>query len=550
MMKMKTRRLFTVTVPALIVSQISLYGQLAQKPNIILILADDLGYSDIGCYGSEVKTPNIDRMAQNGIRMTQLYNSARCCPSRASLLTGLYPHQAGLGHMTGDKVRGLIGYDGFRNDNNVTIPEVLKSAGYMTFMSGKWHIAPGLPTDRGFDEYYGLVGGFTTFWDKSKYTRLPKGRKEREYKEGEFYATRAITDYALDFMNLAVEKKNPFFLYLAYNAPHFPLHAPKEDIDKYFEYYKRGWDVVRDERFKRMKELGILEGNFDLSPRGNVPKSAMLDTTYQIPAWNTLSNEKQIDLARRMAVFAAMVDIMDREIGRVVEYLRKNDLFNNTLIMFLSDNGACAEWTENGFDGSSGLKFRLSKGDELDRMGQPGTYMHYGTGWANVGCTPFTLYKHFAHEGGISSPFIIHWPAGIKKGGIIDTHPLHITDLMATCVDVSGAKYPASFNEHAVLPMEGVSLLPLIQGRNTKERLICMEHEGNYMARKGDWKMVVAGYIGVPELYNIKTDRTEQHNLASQYPEKLKELQQLYNIWAERCNVARWEKAGFPGASK
>jgi len=394
--------------PLGIVSFAAGHCQSADQPNIILILADDLGYSDLGCYGGEIKTPNIDRLAENGIRMTQMYNSARSCPSRASLLTGLHPHQTGLGHMTGGGKRGLIGYDGFRADNNITIPEVLKTAGYMTFMSGKWHIAPGLPTERGFDEFYGLTGGFTSFWDRTKYTRLPAGRPERTYKEGEFYVTRVITDYAIDFMDIAVQKISPFFLYLAYNAPHFPLHAPKEDVDRYFDYYKRGWDVIRDERFIRMKELGILEGKYELSPRGVVPASAMLDTTYQIPAWNTLSIEKQLDLARRMAVYAAMVDIMDREIGRVIGFLEKNQVLDNTLIFFLSDNGACSEWTENGFDGVSGLKFRLLTGNELDKAGQPGTYMHYGTGWANACCTPWTLYKHFTHEGGISTPFIIH----------------------------------------------------------------------------------------------------------------------------------------------
>lgn len=537
-------------LPVLFISQTAAFSQKSDKPNIILILADDLGYSDLGCYGGEIKTPNLDRLAEQGIRMTQMYNSARCCPSRASLLTGLHPHQAGLGHMTGGGKRGLIGYDGFRSDNNVTIPEVLKSAGYMTFMSGKWHIAPGLPTERGFDEFYGLTGGFTSFWDRTRYTRLPEGRPQREYKEGDFYVTRVITDYAIDFMDIAVQKKNPFFLYLAYNAPHFPLHAPKEDVDRYFDYYKRGWDVIRDERFRKMKELGILEGDYELSPRGVVPESAMIDSAYQIPAWNTLSKEKQLDLARRMAVFAAMVDIMDREIGRVVKYLKENNIYNNTLIMFLSDNGACAEWTENGFDGVSWLKFKMLTGNELDQAGQPGTYMHYGTGWANAGCTPWTLYKHFTHEGGISTPFIINWPAMIRKGGRIDTRPLHITDLMATCVDVSGAKYPTTFSGHPVLPMEGISLVQAINGKKGKERLICVEHEGNYMARRGDWKMVVAGYKGDNELYNIANDRSEQHNLAEEYPQKVTELLQDYKKWAERCYVMPWNKVGFPGKNQ
>jgi arylsulfatase len=542
---MNRAKILKLAVPALFVSQLAVTAQQALKPNIIIILADDLGYSDIGCFGSEIKTPNLDNLATTGIRMTQLYNSARSCPSRASLLTGLYPHQAGVGHMTGDRKKGLEGYDGFRNDNNVTIPEVMKTAGYMTFMSGKWHLGNQLPTEKGFDEFYGLLGGFTTFWDKTKYNRLPKGRPERGYSDGEYYSTVAITDYALDFIDMAVQKKSPFFLYLAYNAPHFPLHAPKEDIDKYFDYYKRGWDVVRDERFKRMKQLGILEGNFDISPRGYVPKSNFMDTTYQVPPWNILSTEKQLDLARRMAIFAAMVDIMDRQIGRVLDYLKKQDVFDNTLIIFTSDNGACAEWTENGFDGGTGLKYVVHTGEELNTMGLPGSYIHYGTGWANVGCTPWTLYKHFAHEGGISSPSIVHWTAKVKNPGSIDSRPLHIIDLMATCVDVAGANYPERHNGHAVLPMEGQSIMPLIEGRKSPERVICMEHEGNYMIRKGNWKMVVAGYKGNKELYNISRDRTEQHDLAAKNPGKVAELLALYDAWAKRCNVVPWEKVGY-----
>ena len=516
-----------------------------EKPNIIVILADDLGFSDLGCYGGEVRTPVLDKMARQGVRMTQMYNSARSCPSRANLLTGLYPHQTGLGHMDATRPAWPKGYAGFRsNSDNVTIAEVLKGAGYFTAMSGKWHLGKTAnPIQRGFQEYYGLLGGFNSFWNPDVYTRLPKDRAPRQYKEGEFYATNVITDYAIDFINQAHQEEKPLFLYLAYNAAHFPLHAQKEVTDKYMKTYLQGWDKIRDQRWKRIVKMGLLQGKSELSPRGVVPESLFEDETHPLPAWDSLTKEQQTDLARRMAIYAAMIDIMDANIGRVLDTLQKNGELDNTFIMFMSDNGACAEWHEFGFDKQTGTEYYTHVGAELDQMGLPGTYHHYGTGWANVCCTPFTLYKHYAHEGGISTPCIIQWGKQIKHKGSIDHQPAQFSDIMATCIELAGTKYPKEYEGRKIIPTPGVSILSIVRGEEMPDRFIYAEHEGNRMVRKGDWKLVSANFRGDEwELYNIKEDRTEQHNLIKEYPEMARELENVYFEWADRSDVLYFPK--------
>lgn len=528
-----------ILLTTFVLSTSLLYAQ-KEKPNIILILADDLGFSDLGCYGGEIETPNLNNLAENGIRLSQMYNSARSCPSRACLLTGLYPHQVGLGHMEAGKSRQNWpkGYSGFRDNDNVTIAEVLKENGYYTAMAGKWHLGLQKPTNRGFEDYYGLLGGFNSFWDSSKYIRLPKGANPTLDVEDKFYATNSITDYAISFIEKGKDLEKPIFLYLAYNAPHFPLHAPKEVIDKYMPYYLKGWDVIRDERFKKISKMHILQGNPKISPRGPVPESMFMEKSYKLPAWDSLTKDQQYDLARRMAIYAAMVEIMDKNIGRFIEAMKKNGQLDNSIILFMSDNGACAEWHEFGFDKKTGVEYITHTGKDLEEMGQENTYHHYGTGWANVCNTPLSLYKHYATEGGISTPTIIWWGNKIKKKGTINHTPCHFSDIMATCVDISNAKYPSSYKNHNVQPMEGKSLLPIIKGKKLKERPIFAEHEGNRMVRLGDWKLVATHYTGQDwELYNIKNDRTEQYNLADKYPQKVKELEKLYFKWAQRVNV-------------
>jgi len=510
-----------------------------KKPNIIIVLADDLGFSDLGCFGGEIKTPNLDNLAKSGLRMTQMYNSARCCPSRASLLTGLYPHQTGMGLMSGNFPDRPAGYSGFRNTGNVTIAEVLKNAGYFTAMAGKWHLGnQANPVDRGFDEYYGLLGGFNSFWNPAVYKRLPQGRSVHNYAEGTFYATNVITDYAVDFVNEANKRRQPLFLYLAYNAPHFPLHAPREVTDKYMQVYMKGWDRIRDERWKRVARMNLLQGQPRLSPRGVVPGSHFVDDAHPLPAWNSLTSGQQKDLARRMAIYAAMVDIMDQNIGRVLTTLKQNGQYENTFIIFMSDNGACAEWHEFGFDGHSGTQYHTHVGKELDSMGLKGTYHHYGTGWANVCNTPFSLYKHYAHEGGISTPCIVAWGDYIKQKGGIDYRPAHFSDLMSTCIDLAGTVYPQTYKNRPVLPAAGRSILPIIKGETVSDRYIYAEHEGNRMVRFGDWKLVSAHFKkDAWELYNIADDRTEQHDLAAIYPQKVQTLEAAYFDWAGPSNV-------------
>jgi len=514
-----------------------------QKPNIIVILADDLGFSDLGCYGGEIDTPNLDRLAAKGVRFTQFYNSARCCPTRASLLTGLYPHQAGVGGMAGpSRPDSPEGYLGHLNDRCVTVAEVLGTAGYRTYMSGKWHLGNPGPIQRGFEEYFGMLHGFDSFWDASKYTRLPKDRSARTYPQGKFYATDAITDHALDFLADARKGDKPLFLYLAYNAPHFPLHAPKEEIGKYAELYQKGWDKIREERYARQRQLRLLDERWPLSPRSIIPPNAVATqhgwANKQNPAWDSLDPDRRADLARRMAVYAAAVDRMDQNIGRVVEDLRKHQELDNTLILFLSDNGACAEWDPWGFDIQSGPNNILHKGADLDKMGGPGTYHSYGSGWANACNTPLTLYKHYAHEGGVSTPLIVHWPAGMKRKGEMDHRPGHIMDIMSTCVEVAGATYPKSFHGYDILPPEGQSLVPALRDESARERTLFFEHEGNRAVRMGKWKLVALAN-GEWELYDEEADRVEVKNVAAEHPDLVKEMSQKWEQWAKRCNVLK-----------
>jgi arylsulfatase len=326
----------------------------AKRPNIILILADDLGFSDLGCYGSEIATPNLDALAAEGLRFTEFYNSARCCPSRASIMTGLYPHQAGIGEMTGDAGPGFPGYRGRLNENCVTIPEVLRPAGYRTYISGKWHLNQPGPIARGFDEAFCFakhVAHSVDCWTPASFARFPAGRPARQYPEGKFYSTDAITDYALDFLADAREKKQPYFLYLAYNAAHFPLHAPKDLIDKYVPVYEKGWDKIREERYARMKKLGILDERWPLSPRSEIPPNWVATphgwSDKQNPAWDTLDADRRADLARRMAIYAAMIDRMDQNIGRVLADLKRTGELDNTLIFFLSDKSSAGCGSKN-----------------------------------------------------------------------------------------------------------------------------------------------------------------------------------------------------------
>lgn len=509
------------------------------RPNVLLILADDLGFSDLGCYGGEIETPNLNALAKGGLRFRQFYNGTRCCPSRASLLTGLYPHQAGVGMMNNQTA--APGYKGFPQPNTVTLAEVLKAAGYHTSMVGKWHLSAGpktpRPTDRGFDEFYGMVGGFNScFQEDPFYTRLPVDRKKRAYPRDGFYSSDAFGDYSLDFLAEARREKKPFFQYLAFNAPHFPLHAKPEDINRYADTYAKGWDAIREARWKNQIEMGLFPSGTPLSPLSKYTTRRDFLRSGENPAWHTLDDDRRADLAQRMAVFAAMVTCMDRNIGRVVEDLKKHGELDNTLVLFLSDNGACAEWDPFGFDESSGPKNVLHKGDALSAMGGPKTYHSYGSAWANAGSTPFRLYKHYCHEGGIRTPLIAHWPKGIAAKGEYRDQPGHIIDVMTTCVELCGANYPSKRGDVAITPMEGASLVPAFADRPLKRELLAWEHEKNRAIRVGDWKLVARAGAEW-ELYDLAADAVELNDLARKNPDRVKELAAKWETWARRCNV-------------
>lgn len=518
----------------------------APRPNIVVILADDLGYSDIGCYGSEISTPNLDRMASNGLRMTQFYTTPRCCPTRAALLTGLYPQQAGMGNMMED--RGLPGYRGELNRNCLTIAEELRRADYRTSMVGKWHVShiyfdgkkqldyesdkpfwdnkDGWPLQRGFDKFYGTIHGVNSYYDPFS---LVQDNTPIRAGGTNFYYTDALTENAVADIDRYAGGEKPFFLYVAYTAPHWPLHAPEADIAKYQERYLAGWDVIRTNRYQRQIEMGLIDKRWPLTPRDS-----------QVPAWSEVRDKTWE--ANRMATYAAMVERLDRGIGHILDRLKEKGVAENTLVIFLSDNGACAEAVEPGwYDIPSrtrdGRQIKVGNGNHSVYAGPDNVWQSYGLPWANVSDTPFQLYKHFAHEGGIATPFIAHWPAVIKNSGAVSTQPAHVTDIMATVVDVAALKHPDHYQGRSVLPLEGRSLLPIFQGKlRTDSSPMFWEHEGNRAIRSGRWKLV-ARHGRDWELYDVEADRTEQNNLAAANHEKIKDMATLYNAWAKRCNV-------------
>jgi arylsulfatase len=514
---------------------ITAVAQTAGRPNIIIILADDMGYSDIGCYGGEIETPNINRLAQNGLRYRQFYNCARSCPTRASLLTGLYPHQAGMGWMAAADLQ-TPAYQGYLNNQCVTIAEVLQSAGYGTYMAGKWHVSSdrqnkGLvkdnwPLQRGFDRYFGIVEGASNYYNV-KYTN--DNDQAISPDDGSFYFTHALSDSASTFIARHDFATSPLFLYLAYTSPHWPLHALQEDIDKYAERYKAGWDRLRRERFERQKAMGLLRKNAVLSPRDEA-----------VAAWDDLSEQEQNEFVQRMAIYAAQMDAMDQGIGRVIKSLEKKGQLDNTVIFFLSDNGACAEF--------------VSSGKSKAVNGKADTHESYRINWANLSSTPFREYKHFTNEGGIATPLIIHYPNGIsrKLNNTFVNDYGHLIDLMATCADLGQAQYPETSGGNAVIPMQGVSLTPNFSGKRLKRPLpLFWEHEANIAMRDGKWKIVAKTKEGTPfdkssvKLYDMETDPTEMNDLSERYPERKADMLSVWNAWAEAVGVFPMDTRGY-----
>ena len=519
-----------------------------RSPNIVLIVADDMGFSDIGCYGSEISTPALDKLAKNGLRFSSMYNSARCCPSRASLLTGLYPHQAGIGHMVEDYGIPSPAYQGYLRQECVTIAEALKQGGYQTGMSGKWHVGgsygiepstwmPGTqkfptPRQRGFDHFFGTLAGAGSYYNPHT---LMEGDSLVEIDvDKEFYYTDEITKHAVKMIEQFQQTAAPFFLYVAYTAPHWPLHAPVEEITKYRGTYLSGWDEIRKQRFARLKETGLISREWELSPRDDAA-----------PPWEDANNKEWEDM--RMAVYAAQIGCMDNGIGSIFAKLDDYSMTDNTLVIFLSDNGGCSEllqeegWIENHV-GSKRNGTPVAPGNDPKKMpGTEDTYMSYDLPWANVSNTPFRLYKHWVHEGGISTPCIVSWPEQLRERTRILHEPVHLIDIMATCLEVAGISYPDEYNGHQITPLEGESLVPLLEGGEWKRNNpIFWEHEGNCAIRDEEWKLV-SQYPGNWELYNMAGDRTELHDLSEHYPEIVQAMEKQYQEWANRCGVLPWE---------
>ena len=495
-----------------------------KRPNIVLILVDDMGYSDLGCFGGEINTPRIDALAAGGQSHTQFYNIARCCPSRASLMTGLHPHQAGIGHMThtpADKSsydRQLPGYRGFLNHSCVTMAEALRDSGYHTYLSGKWHLGmheyDQLPNQRGFERFYGILAGGTNYYKPTP----PRGlffNDDPVDPGASYYTTDAFTDYAMKFIR---EKKGeaPFFLYLAYNAPHWPLQAPEDLIKKYRGRYLCGWDKLREERRARMLEKGIISGNCALSPRDP-----------EVRPWDTLDESKKDEMDMRMAVYAAQIERMDWNVGRLTDFLEQQGCKDNTLILFLSDNGACAEGGELG----------RGETEHINKKDIPNLMVSYGRAWANASNTPFRMFKHYVHEGGIRTPLIAHWPEGIKHKGLIH-EPGHLIDLMPTVLDVAGAVYPARYHGNDIPPLEGASLEALFRtGHRPLDRYLFWEHEENCSVRHGQYKALQKYDTGHWELYNLAEDPSELRNVAADHPDITQELSRRWYDWAKSHNV-------------
>lgn len=545
----------------------------AARPNIIVILADDMGFSDLGCYGGEIRTPHLDQLAANGLRWTQFYNTARCCPTRACLLTGLYPHQAGMGHMVQDH-----GFDSYRGDLNrrcVTLAESLKPAGYRAYAVGKWHVTKGVavdgpkdnwPLQRGFDRFYGTITGAGSYYDPATLVRdntMLSAFADKDYQPKTYYYTDAISDHAVRYLgeHAKEQKDKPFVMYVAYTAAHWPMHALPEDIARYKGKYDGGYEPVRKARFERAIQLGLIDPKQPLTP--------------QAESWDKVA-DKQWETAC-MEVYAAMIDRLDQGVGKIVAELKRTGQFDNTLVLFMQDNGGCAEtvgrtaksdhpniprpaqptlptiaadaiaWnaiiptqTRDGFPVRMGSKAMPGPAD---------TYIAYGRGWANVSNMPFREYKSNVHEGGISTPLIAHWPNGIAtaRRGKLEKTPGHLIDILATCIDVGGATYPRKVGVNAIQPLEGISLAAAFSGQPlARTEPLFFEHMGNRAIREGDWKLV-ANLGGPWELYHLSSDRVETNNLAAKESARVQALAEKWNTWAKRVGVQPWPlKKGKP----
>ena len=503
----------------------SLDQAMPARPNIVVILVDDMGYSDIGCYGGEIETPHLDKLAAGGLRFTQFYNSGRCCPTRASLMTGLHPHQVGIGHMTHPpgKSLGFTGpYQGYLNDQCVTIAQVVKNAGYHTLMTGKWHLGMQTrdmwPLQRGFDRYFGGLAGAFNYFKPGGDRGLTRGNDAVDPDDG-FYATDDFTDVACEYISEVTSADDkPFFLYLAYNAPHWPLNAKWDDYLKYKGKYLDGWEALMERRFAKQKTIGMWPQ--ELTPAPHVG-----------PKWESLSEKQRTDLDAIMAAYAGCIDSIDQNIGKLVSHLESIDQRDNTVILFLSDNGACQEGGILGGGNEAMIK---------DPPLETTAGVRQGLAWANASNTPFRLYKHFVHEGGACTPMIASWPKAIAGDhvGKFVRQPAYLPDIMATCVELAGAEYPGN-----IAACEGTSMVPLLEGSTSPIHTepIFWEHEGNAAMRWGDWKLV-REYKKPWELYDLRLDRTELNDLSKVNAKQRDKMVGQWEAWATKNQVAYPER--------
>lgn len=508
-----------------------------RRPDVVLIVADDLGFSDLGCYGGELRTPNVDALARGGVRLSQFYNTARCSPSRASLLTGKHPHQTGIGVLT--RPDGPQGYAGDLSSEHPTMAEVLRSAGWRTWLSGKWHLSADVdepngswPTQRGFERFFGTLAGCSSYFDPQTLTRGDEPVDDA--MDPNFFYTDAISTEACQWIEEleAEESSDPFFLYVAYTAPHWPLHAKPEDIETYKGAFKDGWDILRQRRLDRLVDEGILPSETTLTERD--PNQ---------PPWSEVTEKDWEQL--RMEVYAAQVEAMDRGVGQIIDTLRRNGRLDNTIILFLSDNGASAEELPIGDQEAFKLKDRsllagTRDGKDVELGNKPeiapgpeATYASYGVPWANLSNTPFRLYKRWVHEGGISTPLIVHWPQGALAEGAVSHTASQLVDVFPTLLEAIGV------NSADFVP-EGSSLLEALRGGSSDDRTLYWEHIGNAAIRRGQWKLV-REQPSSWELYDIINDRTEVQDLSAANPGVVAELAEAWQQWADRVGVIGWD---------
>ena len=533
-------RIDSLLLSGLTVLSGQLYAQKADsnRPNIVLILADDMGYSDLGCYGGEIQTPNLDKLAKTGVRFTQFYNCARCCPTRASLMTGQYPQSVGINGMGVNL-----------NMNAATIAEVLKGSGYHTGMSGKWHLSLTKPVDnkeeqlrwlahqtehgpfsplanypcnRGFEEHYGVIWGVVNYFDPFS---LVHNEEPIKKVPSDFYMTDFITQKSLDLIDQFTKDDKPFFLYVAHTAPHWPLHARPEEIAKYKDVYKDGWDVLRSKRYQRMIDLKLID-----------PATCKLPPNTSGKSWADCT-EKEME-SNNMAVHAAMVDRLDQGVGQIIKKLKEKGKYENTIIFFMSDNGASPErGYQPGFDRPGFMRDSTPIAHGAREPGAQNTWNSIGAAWANAVNSPFRYWKKESFEGGTCTPFIVNWPKGLKqKEDAINRGVGHVIDILPTCMSIAKATYPVEVNGLKTDKIDGKNLLPLLTGKATSiHDTLYWEHEGGRAVRTGDWK--VSSLKNKPwELFNLAEDRTESNDLSAKYPEKVKQMDEIWQSWLKRVN--------------